>query len=175
MWRFCSLFPSIAMAWCIMNSYHKVVRSIRNTRRAKTEKSTSGLVKCEGFAHCFLRLQWRGASWILATRLYVINKEYYLEVMQRLREAIHQKRTELWKNQSWISHHNNAPADTSMLVREVLAKNKIVIMPELAKPEVLREAIRQKRIELWKNQSWILHHDNAHRCLCLSFKPKTKP
>ena len=31
MWRFCSLFPSLAMAWCILNSCHKVVRSIRNT------------------------------------------------------------------------------------------------------------------------------------------------
>ena len=31
MWRFCSLFSSIAMVWCIMNSCHMVVRSIRNT------------------------------------------------------------------------------------------------------------------------------------------------
>ena len=31
MWRFCSLCSSIAMAWCIMNSWHKVVWSIRNT------------------------------------------------------------------------------------------------------------------------------------------------
>ena len=31
MWRFCSLFSSIAKAWCIMNSCYKVVRSIRNT------------------------------------------------------------------------------------------------------------------------------------------------
>ena len=31
MWKFCSLFSSIGMAWCIMNSCHKVVRSIRNT------------------------------------------------------------------------------------------------------------------------------------------------
>ena len=30
MWRFCSLFSSIAIAWFNMNSCHKVVRSIRN-------------------------------------------------------------------------------------------------------------------------------------------------
>ena len=30
MWRFCSLFSSIAMAWCIMDSCDKVVRLIRN-------------------------------------------------------------------------------------------------------------------------------------------------
>ena len=31
MWEFCSLFSSIAVAWCIMNSCHNVVPSIRNT------------------------------------------------------------------------------------------------------------------------------------------------
>ena len=31
MWRFCSLFSAIGMAWCIVNSCHKVIRSIRNT------------------------------------------------------------------------------------------------------------------------------------------------
>ena len=47
-----------------------------------------------------------------------VNKVYYLEVMRWLHEAIPQKRTELWKNQSWILHHYNIPAHTSMLVRE---------------------------------------------------------
>ena len=42
----------------------------RPTRRAKTEKSTSSYIKCAGFAHCFLRLQWRGASWILVPSSY---------------------------------------------------------------------------------------------------------
>ena len=32
----------------------------------------------------------------------VVNKEYYLDVMCRLREAISQKRTELWKNYKQI-------------------------------------------------------------------------
>ena len=59
-----------------------------------------------------------------------VNQEQYLEVMHRLREAVRQKRTELWKNQSWIFHHDNAPAHTSMLVREFLAKNKTVFMPQ---------------------------------------------
>ena len=38
--------------------------------------------------------------------------------MPRLREAVRQKGTELWKNQSWILHNDNATAHTSMLVRE---------------------------------------------------------
>ena len=31
MWRFCLMFSTISMAWCIMNSCHKVIRSIGNT------------------------------------------------------------------------------------------------------------------------------------------------
>ena len=64
---------------------------------------------------------------------YAVNKEYYLEVMLRLRETIRQKRIELWKNQSWILHCDNAPAHTSMIVREFLAKNKSKIMDYIRK------------------------------------------
>ena len=59
-----------------------------------------------------------------------VNKEYYLEVMRQLREAIRQKRTELWKNQSWILHHDNASVHTSMLVHEFLVKSKTIIMAQ---------------------------------------------
>ena len=58
-----------------------------------------------------------------------VNKEYYLEVMRRLRETIRQKRTDLWNNQSWVLNHDNKPAHTLMLARELLTKNKTVIMP----------------------------------------------
>ena len=58
-----------------------------------------------------------------------VNKEYYLEVMDRLREAIRQKRTELWKNQTWILLNYNLPAYTSKFVHEFLAKIKTVIIP----------------------------------------------
>ena len=59
-----------------------------------------------------------------------VNKEYNLKVMHRLSEAICQKRTELWNHQSWILHHDNPPAHTSMLVCEFFVKNKTVIMPQ---------------------------------------------
>ncbi|UYV71879.1 CLCN3 [Cordylochernes scorpioides] len=45
-----------------------------------------------------------------------VNKEYYLQVMRNLREAIHQKRPDLWKNKNWLLHHDNAPAHTSLLI-----------------------------------------------------------
>ncbi|VEN60324.1 unnamed protein product [Callosobruchus maculatus] len=59
-----------------------------------------------------------------------VNQEYYLQVMRNLREAIRQKRPDLWKNKNWLLHHDNAPAHTSLLVREYLAKNNTVMVPQ---------------------------------------------
>ncbi|UYV65545.1 hypothetical protein LAZ67_3004659 [Cordylochernes scorpioides] len=59
-----------------------------------------------------------------------VNKEYYLQVMRNLREAIRQKRPDLWKNKNWLLHHDNAPAHTSLLVRVFLAKNSTLMMPQ---------------------------------------------
>ncbi|UYV69042.1 DAAM2 [Cordylochernes scorpioides] len=59
-----------------------------------------------------------------------VNKEYYLQAMRNLREAIRQKRPDLWKNKNWLLHHDNAPAHTSLLVREFLAKNNTLMMPQ---------------------------------------------
>ncbi|UYV64514.1 hypothetical protein LAZ67_3001065 [Cordylochernes scorpioides] len=59
-----------------------------------------------------------------------VNKEYYLQVMRNLREAIRQKRPDLWKNKNWLLHHDNATAHTSLLVRDFLAKNNTLMMPQ---------------------------------------------
>ncbi|UYV70135.1 hypothetical protein LAZ67_7001931 [Cordylochernes scorpioides] len=59
-----------------------------------------------------------------------VNKEYYLEVMRNLREAIRQKRPDFWKNKNWLLHHDNAPVHASLLVRDFLAKNNTLMMPQ---------------------------------------------
>lgn len=59
-----------------------------------------------------------------------VNKEYYREVLSRLREAVRRNRPELWTNQSWVLHHDNAPAHTSLLVSEYLAKNSMAVLPQ---------------------------------------------
>ncbi|KYN41745.1 hypothetical protein ALC56_03888 [Trachymyrmex septentrionalis] len=46
------------------------------------------------------------------------------------RNAIRQKRPDLWKNKNWLLHHDNAPAHTSLLVREFLTKNNTLMMPQ---------------------------------------------
>ena len=58
-----------------------------------------------------------------------VNNEYYLQGQRRLREAIRKKRPDLWKDNSWLLHHDNATAHhTSLLVRKFLAKNNTVTM-----------------------------------------------
>ena len=51
-----------------------------------------------------------------------IKKEFYLEVLRHLRESVCRKRPEKLQNGDWILHHNNAPAHTSHLVQQFLAK-----------------------------------------------------
>jgi hypothetical protein len=53
-----------------------------------------------------------------------MNRWYYLEVLKHLRENVRRKRPQLWKNNSWILHHDNAPAHTSLLIRDFSLGNK---------------------------------------------------
>ncbi|UYV61188.1 hypothetical protein LAZ67_1003762 [Cordylochernes scorpioides] len=59
-----------------------------------------------------------------------VNNKYHLQVTRNLREAIRQKRPNLWKNKNWLLHHDNAPSHTSFLVRAFLAKNNTLMMPQ---------------------------------------------
>jgi len=58
----------------------------------------------------------------------IVNQVYYLEVLKRLREEVRQKRPELFANNSWILHHDNAPAHTALSVREFLATKQITVL-----------------------------------------------
>ena len=55
-----------------------------------------------------------------------INKEYYVEVLKRLLDAVRIKRPHFWSSGDWLLHHENAPAHSSNLVQQFLAKHKIV-------------------------------------------------
>ena len=52
-----------------------------------------------------------------------INKDFYLEALRHLRESVHRKQPKNWRDGDWILHHNNAPAHTSHLVQQFLAKH----------------------------------------------------
>ena len=69
-----------------------------------------------------------------------VNKEFYLAVLKRLREAVRRKRPQLWTNQSWVLHHDNAPAHSPFLVRNFLAKNEMTVVPQPPYPPDLAPA-----------------------------------
>jgi hypothetical protein len=57
-----------------------------------------------------------------------INKEYYLEVIRHLRDAVRHKRLDLWASRNWQLHHDNAPAHSSHLIQSFLAKHDIPVV-----------------------------------------------
>ena len=74
-----------------------------------------------------------------------VNKECYSSVMRRLREAIRLKRPDLWKDNSWFLHHDNAPSHTALVLRDYFAKNSTHVVlqpsysPDLAPCDTIEE------------------------------------
>ncbi|UYV73316.1 hypothetical protein LAZ67_10002682 [Cordylochernes scorpioides] len=59
-----------------------------------------------------------------------ITADSYLGVLRRLREAIRQKRPELWRSKSWILHHDNAPAHTDLKISKFLQDHSTSVFPQ---------------------------------------------
>ena len=62
---------------------------------------------------------------LLIMNLYQLGKQSTMftiwKYWKRLHENVRQKRPELFAKNSWILHHDNAPAHTALSVREFLA------------------------------------------------------
>jgi transposase len=59
-----------------------------------------------------------------------VNKEYYLEVMQRLREAVKKKRPDAWQENRWMLQHYNVPSQSTFFVCDFLAKHATTVLPQ---------------------------------------------
>ena len=66
-----------------------------------------------------------------ASRGQTINKEYDVEVLKGLRDAVRRKRPRFWSRGDRLLHHDNAPANSSNLVQQFLAKHKIAQLHQL--------------------------------------------
>jgi hypothetical protein len=96
---------------------------------AAKRKSTSGSIKCERVVD-FLY----GKGVVLhefVPRGQTVKGQFCLEVMKRSKEAERRNRPEGWKNKTWMLHHDNARAHTSLLVREFLTKCETTVVPQL--------------------------------------------
>jgi len=57
-----------------------------------------------------------------------VNAAFDVEVLKHLRDRVRCMRPELWEGRRWIPHHNNAPAHSALIVREILACNSITVL-----------------------------------------------
>jgi hypothetical protein len=59
-----------------------------------------------------------------------VNQAYYVEILKRLHEAVSKRRPELRPN-NWILHHNNAPANKALSVKQFVAQKSIIELEHL--------------------------------------------
>ncbi|EFN68500.1 Histone-lysine N-methyltransferase SETMAR, partial [Camponotus floridanus] len=57
-----------------------------------------------------------------------VNQHYYIEILSTLRERVRRRRPELWKNNSWMLHQDNAPSHSALSVKSFFAKHKITVL-----------------------------------------------
>jgi len=57
-----------------------------------------------------------------------INQVYYKKVLTNLHERVRRRRTEMWKNGSWLLHQDNVPAHNALSVKTFLTKHKITVL-----------------------------------------------
>ncbi|UYV69921.1 hypothetical protein LAZ67_7001208 [Cordylochernes scorpioides] len=108
-----------------------------------------------------------------------VNKEYYLQVMRNLREAIRQKRPDLWKNKNWLLHHDNPTAHTSLLppYSPELAPCDFFLFPKLKRPmkgrryatlDEIKTASKEELKKIFKNDFLKCFEDwknRWHKCM----------
>jgi hypothetical protein len=58
-----------------------------------------------------------------------VNTGFYCDVLRRLHENVRRRRPELWREQTWLLHHDNTPSHTSVLTQYFLAKYKTAVIP----------------------------------------------
>jgi len=66
------------------------------------------------------------AGWVHSGQM--VNQQYYIEVLMKLRKRVRRKQPELWRN-GWILHQDNVPAHNALSVKQFLA-NKNITVPE---------------------------------------------
>jgi len=58
-----------------------------------------------------------------------VNASLYVEILKNLRDNVRRKRRDHWRNNTWLLHHNNAPAHAALLTRRFLTDNNMTVVP----------------------------------------------
>ena len=65
------------------------------------------------------------AEWVPSGQ--TVNRQYYVEVLTKVRKRVGRKRPELWRN-GWILHQDNVPAHNALSVKKFLANKNITVL-----------------------------------------------
>jgi len=66
-----------------------------------------------------------------------VNGKFYYEDLSRLSEGIRRKRPDKWQKTNSFLHHENAPAHTSLVVRQFLIRKNIAVNPTPQSPDLV--------------------------------------
>jgi len=58
-----------------------------------------------------------------------VNAAFSVEVLRWLRENVRRKRPDQWQNNTWLLHHDNAPAHAALLTQRFLTNNNMTVVP----------------------------------------------
>ena len=91
----------------------------RSGTRATHQRKQDSISKIKTILICFFDSQGVVHKEFVPPRQ-IINKQYYREVLERLRKRVHRVRPEI--ADTWMLHHDNAPCHTAISVNECLTK-----------------------------------------------------
>jgi len=93
-----------------------------------TEKRASSLQKCQVQIDSFFDIQGIVHKEFVPL-VQTVNGKFYCEILKRLRKGILRKILDKLKKSNWFFHHDNAPAHTSVVVRQFLTFKNITVIP----------------------------------------------
>ena len=57
-----------------------------------------------------------------------VNQHVYIEILWRLLRSVCEKRCELWQDNAWLLHQDNAPAHNALSIRQFLAERNVTVL-----------------------------------------------
>jgi len=58
-----------------------------------------------------------------------VNSGFYGDILRQLHENMRRRCPKLWREQTWLLHHDNVPSHNSVLTQQFLAKKKMAVIP----------------------------------------------
>ena len=57
-----------------------------------------------------------------------VNQHVYKEILRRLLRSVSEKRHELWQDNAWLLHQDNAPAHNALSIRQFLVERNVAVL-----------------------------------------------